>query len=129
MKISGFIIHYKDNTARLIERINNICDKYEIKLEQIQKEDYSWKIDNFQKSHIDFSCEKEKIERTVLLKIFNEIMLKEPSEIEIFEQFLILEYYTTAEQFGSTKDNEQFGIFMTEMDNVETGDGFSSPNE
>ncbi len=127
MKISGFIIHFKDNTARLIKLINSVCDKYEIKLEQIQEEDYSWKIDNFQKSHIDFCYEKESIDLTVLLKIFNEIMLKDPSGIETDEQFLTLEYYTTAEQFGSTKDNEQFGIFMTEVNNVETRDTSSSP--
>ena len=118
MKISGFVNHHKDCIIRLIKRTGVLSEKYGIKFKKRKKEDYGWKIENFQKLHVDFYYSKEKIVFSVLLKFLNEVMLKEPFEVKIDDDCISFGYYTTAEQFGSTNDNEGFGVFVVQKDKV-----------
>ncbi len=117
MEFGGFVIHHKDCILRFIDRATAISQKCNFKFNIEETEDYSWKIENFQKLHINFYF-YDKIEFPVLLNFLNDLMLKEPTEIEINNETVDFEYYTTAEQFGSTKDNEGFGVFSINLNNV-----------
>ena len=69
----------------------------------------------------EIACEfllSDKIGFTVLLKFLNELMLKEPTEIEKTTETVDFGYYTISDQFGSTNDNEGFGVFIINKESV-----------
>lgn len=117
MEFGGFVIHHKDCILRFIDRTTAISQKCNFKFNIEETEDYSWKIENFQKLHISFSF-AEKVKFSTLLCFFNGIMLKEPVSIEIYNRAIDFDYYTFPEQFGSTKDNEGFGVFSINLNNI-----------
>ena len=117
VKFGGFIIHHKDYILRFIDRATLLSQKYDLKFNIEETEDYSWKIENFQKLHINFSF-SDKIEYSVLLTFLNDIMLKEPTEIETNFDTVDFEYFTSPERFGSTNDSDVFGIFVIDKENV-----------
>ena len=117
VKFGGFIIHHKDCILRFIDRATFLSQKYDLKFNIEETEDYSWKIENFQKLHINFSF-YDKIEYSVLLTFLNDIMLKEPTEIETNFDTVDFEYFTNPERFGSTNDSDVFGIFVIDKESV-----------
>lgn len=117
MIFSGFVIHHKDCILKFIDRATTISQKCNFKFNIEEIEDYSWKIEDFQKLHMNFYF-SDKIGFTVLLKFLNELMLKEPTEIEKTTETVDFGYYTISDQFGSTKDNEGFGVFVINKESV-----------
>ena len=115
MKFSGFIIHHKECIRKFIDRATVLSQKHNLKFNIEEIEDYSWKIEDFQKLHMTFYF-FDKIEYSVLLNFLNSIMLKETTEIETNDDTIDFGYYTNAEQFGSTKDSDGFGIFVIEKE-------------
>ena len=120
-EIWRFYIHHKDCIKRFVERVTVISQKYNLAFNIEETEDYSWKIENFQKLHMNF-CFSNKIEYSVLLNFLNDIMLKEPTEIETNFDTVDFEYFTSPERFGSTNDSDVFGIFVIDKKSVVFGD-------
>ena len=54
MRFGGYIIHSKSNVSNIIKKCKNLAENYNVKFKRQNTEDYSWKIEGFQKAHFYF---------------------------------------------------------------------------
>ena len=114
MRFGGYIIHSKSNVSNIIEKCKNLAENYNVKFKRQNTEDYSWKIEGFQKAHFYFDIYDDSISFSYLLGLVKEITHKEPSVIELSMKencSVTFNYYTDADRFGSTDEEDLFAIF------------------
>ena len=124
MRFYGYVIHTREQINLIIQRCREIALKYSLKFRKGQREDYSWKINGFERLHLSFYSLPSNLNFTDLLNLFREITLVDPTiiSLEIEKTCRIgFDHYTSAEQFGSTKTEDIFAILCYEgnLNNIE----------
>ncbi len=120
MILHGIVINRKDKIDILLDRCKEIASNNKLKFKKVEREDYSWKIDGFDRIVFYFSSLPKKIEFLYLLDLFKEITLKYPSSIELkigIEWTVNIYYSATIEELENAKNDEVFAIFNLEKCN------------
>ncbi|MBQ8566942.1 MAG: hypothetical protein IJ445_05100 [Clostridia bacterium] len=124
MRFYGYVIHSKQQIKSVLQRCCEIASRYNLKFRKGNREDYSWKIEGFEKVSLFFYSLPKNVNFPFLLNLFKEITLVEPTIVSLKiekECHIDFNHYNAAEEFGSTKAENIFAILGYEgnLDDIE----------